>query len=107
MKKLLKHLKLLIIAIVVGLFFIISHNNNRILIRNEIIESEKFDENIDDYTVIFFSDLHYGSFIKQNFLNKLGNPTSPWEFAARLGFIKIENDLSARIDSVMNNNIYF
>ena len=46
------------------------YNNNSLTIREEKISSEKF-KDLDNYTVIYFSDLHYTNFIKEKFLEKV------------------------------------
>lgn len=69
-----KHIKRLAIVVVIlllGMIIFICYNNNHIVVRNEIIESEKFDESIDGYTIVYFSDLHYTNFINEKFLNKV------------------------------------
>lgn len=46
-------------------------NTNEIKIREEIIETNRLNENSNDILIAYFSDLHYGNFIDNNFLEKI------------------------------------
>lgn len=48
-------------------------NPKQIKVREEIISSNKIDEDLDGTLIVYFSDLYYGKFIDNNYLNKLVN----------------------------------
>lgn len=66
-----KKLLTVIISILMIVVSLVCYYNNHVVIRNETIESNLFSKDIDGYTIIYFSDLHYTNFINEKFLNKL------------------------------------
>lgn len=54
-------------VVLLTLFSFVIYNNNSLTTREEKISSEKF-KDLDNYTVIYFSDLHYTNCIKEKFL---------------------------------------
>lgn len=66
-----KRLIIIITAVLVTIVSLIIYYNNVIVVRNETIKSDLFSEDIDGYTIIYFSDLHYTNFINEKYLNRL------------------------------------
>lgn len=69
--KYIKRLLIVVVILLLGVTTLIYYYNNHIVVRNEIIESEKFNETIDGYSIVYFSDLHYTNFINEKFLNRV------------------------------------
>lgn len=72
MMKLVKRILIIIFVCVLILVGLITYNNNKIELRQEEIISNKLD-NLENYHVIYFSDLHFTNFINKDYLEKVIN----------------------------------
>ena len=69
--KLLKRVIVIFLILLISFVSLIVYENNHLSIINKTITSDRFNEDIDGYSIIYFSDLHYGNFIKDNYLEKV------------------------------------
>ena len=68
LKKILSIILLTITGLLLTIYNIKYINPYDFTVREEIIKSKKIDDNIDGTIIIFFSDLHYGTFINEKHL---------------------------------------
>ena len=76
MKKIIRQLKLLMLSTVIILIILVNAfliQPNLLRVRYETICSEKIPESMNNYTIVFFSDLHYNKFTTKTRTEKLVN----------------------------------
>ena len=69
--KLLKRIGVILLVLILSFVSLVVYENNHLSIKNETIVSDKFDKEIDNCSIVYFCDLHYGNYIKDNYLKKV------------------------------------
>lgn len=78
-KKLIIIISCLLLVIGLCIFNAKVINIKQIKVRQEIIKSEKINDNLNDFLIAYFSDLHYGTFINQEFVNEVINTINNYD----------------------------